>query len=120
MNLTFLRNTKIKATQTPIVAGTKAIGKFITVPSTVTPGRMYDVIEVTIAEGTEIAPGVVASETLVLKTGEMQMFFKAPTVATLQRWSDGGFAKTVTGKKTEPDGYGTDGSPSWMLVLGMI
>lgn len=48
-------------------------------------------------------------------------FSKSPSIKTLQKWEwDGGFCKTVTGHKTEPDGYGPDGSPSWMLVVGVI
>lgn len=45
---------------------------------------------------------------------------KRPGIKTLERYSSNGIAKTVTGKKTEPDGYGEDGSPSWMLVEGII
>jgi hypothetical protein len=45
---------------------------------------------------------------------------KAPGLRTLERYSWNGIAKTTTGKKTEPDGYGSDGSPSWMLVFGII
>jgi hypothetical protein len=33
---------------------------------------------------------------------------------------DEGVAKTVTGKRAEPDGFGDDDSPSWLLVLGYI
>jgi hypothetical protein len=48
-------------------------------------------------------------------------FTKRPSIRTLKRWSwDGGCCKTVTGFRTEPDGYGPDGSPSWMLVMGVI
>lgn len=46
--------------------------------------------------------------------------FRIPSVATLERWSDEGYCLTVTGQKTEPDGHGSDGSPSWLLALGMI
>lgn len=45
---------------------------------------------------------------------------KAPSVATMERWSNDGVAKTVFGARTEPDGYGPHGEPSWMLVLGVI
>lgn len=45
---------------------------------------------------------------------------KVPGIRTLQKYSWNGIAKTVTGEKTEPDGYGSDGSPSWMLVVGII
>lgn len=48
-------------------------------------------------------------------------FIKAPSVKTMQKWDwEGGYCKTVTGLKTEPDGWGYDGSPSWMLVHGLI
>ena len=46
-------------------------------------------------------------------------FTKEPSMASLERMSDG-IAKSVTGKTVEPDGYGPDGSPSWLLVLGFI
>lgn len=45
---------------------------------------------------------------------------KAPSMRALENMSDNGVATTPTGKRTEPDGFGSDGSPSWLLVLGMI
>jgi len=47
-------------------------------------------------------------------------FIKAPSIKQLEKMNNDGIAKTITGKKTEPDGYGDDGSPSWMLVIGVI
>lgn len=47
-------------------------------------------------------------------------FTKPPKLNTIGRWEYDGMAKTVTGKTVEPDGYGPDGSPSWLLVLGVI
>lgn len=46
--------------------------------------------------------------------------FKAPSTKILEKWEDQGFSKTVTGKKTEPDGTDIDGFPSWLLALGYI
>lgn len=46
-------------------------------------------------------------------------FRKPPTIKTLEKYSDC-IAKSVTGKRVEPDGYGPDGSPSWLLVLNLI
>lgn len=43
-----------------------------------------------------------------------------PQIWTMEKWSNDGIAKTVTGMKTEPDGFGLDGSPSWLLVIGVI
>jgi hypothetical protein len=45
---------------------------------------------------------------------------KPPRGGTLQRWASDGYCKTVTGEKVEPDGWGTDGAPSWMNALGLI
>ena len=47
-------------------------------------------------------------------------FSKPPGTRALQHMVYDGIASTVTGQKVEPDGHGTDGSPSWLLVLGMI
>lgn len=47
-------------------------------------------------------------------------FGKPPGMGTLEKYSYNGVSKTVTGYRTEPDGYGPDGSPSWLLVLGVI
>lgn len=47
-------------------------------------------------------------------------FTKVPGRAALERMISDGVAKTVTGKRTEPDGFGDDDSPSWLLVLGYI
>lgn len=46
-------------------------------------------------------------------------FMKVPSMSSLSRMADG-LSKSVTGKTVEPDGYGPDGSPSWLLILGMI
>lgn len=47
-------------------------------------------------------------------------FRKVPTMRTLQKQDWNGIVMTPTGKKVEPDGFGPDGSPSWMLVVGII
>ena len=46
--------------------------------------------------------------------------FKAPSLKTMEKWSDDGVAKSMLGNKVEPDGYDDQGSPSWMLVAGII
>jgi len=45
---------------------------------------------------------------------------KPPSTGKLTRMVYDGIASTVTGKRVEPDGHGTDGSPSWLLVMGLI
>lgn len=47
-------------------------------------------------------------------------FTKAPSVNTMEKWMDSGVAKTVLGERTEPDGTGATGAPSWLRVLGLI
>ena len=46
--------------------------------------------------------------------------FKEPSVMTMEKWNDEGVAKSMLGKRVEPDGYDSEGSPSWMLVMGLI
>lgn len=43
-----------------------------------------------------------------------------PSAQTLERWSNDGICETVTGDQVEPDGVGSDGAPSWLLVFGLI
>jgi len=44
---------------------------------------------------------------------------KTPSMNSLEKMSDG-IAKSVLGKRVEPDGYDQYGSPSWLLVIGLI
>ena len=46
--------------------------------------------------------------------------FKEPSLKTMEKWSFDGVAKSMLGKRVEPDGYDEEGSPSWMLVAGII
>lgn len=57
-----------------------------------------------------------------LKNGSKQFnkFTAPPSQGTLEKWDRDGFSKTVTGEKVEPDGVGSNGAPSWMLVMGVI
>jgi len=68
---------------------------------------------------------------MVVKCGEKKMLTKSrnyfkmfgksiPTVDQLTRWSDEGYCKSLYGHKVEPDGWDHQGSPSMMIVLGMI
>ena len=43
-----------------------------------------------------------------------------PSLSTLQAWEADGICETPTGYQVEPDGHGPDGSPSWLLALGII
>ena len=46
--------------------------------------------------------------------------FKMPGLKTMEKWSNDGIAKSVLGKRVEPDGWDSENSPSWMLVAGVI
>ena len=46
--------------------------------------------------------------------------FKAPSMATLERWDNAGIYDSVFGARVEPDGYGPDGEPSWAMALGIL
>ena len=50
----------------------------------------------------------------------VQSAFRAPTFATMEKWVNDGVARSVLGKRVEPDGHDENGSPSWLLVLGLI
>ena len=47
-------------------------------------------------------------------------FRKPPGQKALERMVFDSVAKSITGKTVEPDGVASDGSPSWLLVLGLI
>lgn len=46
--------------------------------------------------------------------------FRAPSLKTLEKWTADGIAKSIGGKKVEPDGHDENGLPSWMIVMGII
>ena len=43
-----------------------------------------------------------------------------PSLSTLEKWSSNGVARTLMGQRIEPDGYGTDRCPSWLIYLWYI
>lgn len=80
----------------------------------------------TVLAGAKVSPS--ETHTLALVHGAERTYrvkyqnlgLKVPSENTLMRWSDDGIAKSVNGKKTEPDGIDADGFPSWLLALGLI
>lgn len=64
------------------------------------------------------------AEPVRLSVSNLHKYFsgmsKPPTEAALEKMDDQGHCKTVTGYKVEPDGTGPDGSPSWLLAMGMV
>lgn len=47
-------------------------------------------------------------------------FKPAPSMKTLEKMTYDGVATTPLGSRTEPDGYGIYGEPSWPIALGLI
>lgn len=47
-------------------------------------------------------------------------FNKEPSMLKLEKYVNDGIATTPLGTRTEPDGYGEYGEPSWLLILGLI
>lgn len=47
-------------------------------------------------------------------------FSAPPSINKLEKMVDSGIATTPLGNRTEPDGHGPNGEPSWLLVLGLI
>lgn len=43
-----------------------------------------------------------------------------PSLRQLKKWDNDGVSKTPSGWTVEPDGYGPDGSPSWLIILGWV
>ena len=90
--------------------------------------------QINLKDGTEIPKGTVLEYVRhgivvscgVFRMGEREIVMryrslvKEPSVATLEKWSENGIAKSVFGAKVEPDGYGQHGEPSWMLAAGLI
>ena len=68
----------------------------------------------------EVLVGSDSFKTLIAKLPTTVSGFTKPSTSTMRKWISDGIAKTPTGKRTEPDGYGDDGSPSWLLALGLI
>lgn len=81
--------------------------------------------EVQLELGEKIIGSVNGERKLALRPHSAKKYFgspftKLPTMATMERWSNDGVARTYTGQRTEPDGTGSDGSVSWLVAYGLI
>jgi hypothetical protein len=54
--------------------------------------------------------------------GRLDSYFgiKVPSEKTLMKWDSDGYSKSIAGKKVEPDGWDSEGTPSWLVLLGYI
>ena len=46
--------------------------------------------------------------------------FEVPDIEVIEEWVYDSVCESLTGHIVEHDGYAPDGSPSWLLVLGLI
>jgi hypothetical protein len=46
--------------------------------------------------------------------------FRAPSLKKLEEWTFDSICESVGGENVEPDGWDSNGSPSWLLAIGMI
>jgi hypothetical protein len=46
--------------------------------------------------------------------------FFMPTDEQLEEWVYDGVCESVRGETVEPDGFDSEGSPSWLVALGLI
>jgi hypothetical protein len=71
---------------------------------------------------TKITDG--SGNTLSVRTVNLHKYVsgisKPPSERTQEKWYNDGYSKTVTGERVEPDSFGGDGAPSWLLAAGMI
>lgn len=59
---------------------------------------------------------------LIAETAHKKLkgFPKPPSFNTMEKWISDGVAMSIDGKRVEPDGFSSSGSPSWLLALGLI
>jgi hypothetical protein len=71
------------------------------------------------AEGTLQTVGVFS-----YKGRELRMRYrhviKVPSVKRIDKWVYDSVCESVFGNTCEPDGYGSEGEPSWLLALGLV
>lgn len=44
----------------------------------------------------------------------------SPSVEEVDEWVNDGVCDSVLGEQVEPDGWDSEGSPSWLLAMGLI
>lgn len=70
-------------------------------------------VRVTLGDAAVVMPYQAASKFLT-------KFKPAPSMKALEKMTYDGVATTPLGSRTEPDGYGVHGEPSWLIVMGLI
>jgi hypothetical protein len=114
IDLDLYRATSKKEPIESIVAGTTVTVNF----------NREDASRMTIeGQGINIKTLAPCTVSIVCKSARWNYYFKGkkiPTEKTLENWYSEGVCKSLAGKRVEPDGWDDVGTPSWLLVLGMI
>lgn len=87
--------------------------------------------EIKLKNGTTLPKGLPARfeepSTICIVTGPDREYrvrassaFHPPRIARLEKDSNDGVCESVFGDRVEPDGWDSEGSPSWLLALGLI
>lgn len=117
--------TELKLWNTPLRVKTKRELKFSKNPETacvIPQGTEIDLYFSDVRHGRAYFnyDGALRATNLQVAHKSFTKLRKPPGLKSLERMSMDGVVSTVTGKRTEPDGLGDDGSPSWLLVIGVI
>jgi hypothetical protein len=61
-------------------------------------------------------------KTVAIRTVRMNKYFgtRLPSMKQLEKWTFDSVCKSVGGKTVEPDGWDCNGTPSWLLAMGLI
>jgi len=77
-----------------------------------------------LGNGSILATLTIGGRTFKIRASKLCKYvtgFDRPSQSDLEGWvSDDGGCETVSGDWVEPDGWGPDGAPSWLLALRMI
>lgn len=88
-------------------------GDVFPVGATVTCEFRDTSVRVTLGDAAVVMPYQVASKFLT-------KFKPAPSMKALEKMMNDGVATTPLGSRTEPDGYGVHGEPSWLIAMRLI
>ena len=62
-----------------------------------------------------------AERKLFLSNNSLPKFgVKLPGMRSLEKWGMDSVCKSIGGKRVEPDGWDENGTPSWLLAMGLM
>lgn len=76
-----------------------------------------------VGNGSTLATLTIGGRTFRIRASKLCKYvtgFDRPSQQDLEEWSEDSGCETISGDWVEPDGWGPDGAPSWLLALGLI